>query len=184
VVWGSDSLTGELGVAASNPELAGLLEVILRNTYRPDDVEQHQRRIDLRLESLLSNIQRAQSQKQLPILTAKLSIVAMRAQLHHGLWKMVNLLAPGILTSHTWTKDFIEFARDRRPPCSYEQLPQVGGTMFDNYQRKVLYASKVTVEKHGYLLNMTNWASIAIPKMLAPPNFDAHELCKCSLHVA
>ena len=178
VVWSSEPLLGPLSVASANNALASLLEVILRNSYRPDDPELHQKRIDFRLEGLLSNLTRAQSQKQMTILCAKLSIVAMRAQVHQGMWKMVSLLSPGLLASHTWTGDFIRFARERRPPCSYEELPLVGGVMFDNYQRKVLYSSKVTVESHGYLLNMTNWASMAIPKMLAPPNFNAHAMCK------
>ena len=54
----------------------------------------------------------------------------------------------------------------------------VGGAMFDNYQRRVLYSSTATIESSGYLLNMTNWASMTIPAHLAPANFDAHALCK------
>ena len=50
--------------------------------------------------------------------------------------------------------------------------------MFDNYTRKVLYSSKVTVEQHGYLLNMTNSASLTVPKLIAPANFDAKNLCE------
>jgi hypothetical protein len=94
---------------------------------------------------------------------------------------MMSVLSPGLLTSETWTEDFMKLARDHRPPCDYEELPLVGGAVFDNYTRRVMYKSQVTVERSGYLLNMTNWASISIPKLLAQPNFDAHSLCELSL---
>lgn len=72
----------------------------------------------------------------------------------------------------------MSFASSRRPPCEYEELPYVGGVIFDNYTRKVLYSSKATVESHGFLLHMTNWGTIRIPKMLAPAGFDARSACE------
>lgn len=105
-------------------------------------------------------------------------MAAYRAQLPRHLWRVISLFAPGFLASHKWTEDFIEFATPLRPQCKYAELARVGGVMFDNYTRKVLYSSAVTVERHGYLLNMTNWATIRIPLCVAPPNFDPLKRCE------
>ena len=127
---------------------------------------------------MLTGLHRVHSQKVLPLLTARMSAVFMRNQVHRLTWKIVSLLSPGLAASRTWTEDFVEFASKQRPECEYEELPGVGGCMFDNYSRKVLYASKVTVEKHGYMLHMTNSASMIVPKLLVPANFDANVLCE------
>lgn len=134
-------------------------------------------RTAIRLEGILTDLQRAQSQKKMTTITARMSVAAARCQLHRNMWRLISLLSPGVMASRTWTEEFMTFARDLRPPCSYEELPLVGATMFDNYTRKVLYKSQVTVEKSGYLLNMTNWASFTVPKIMASPNFNANELC-------
>lgn len=63
------------------------------------------------------------------------------------------------------------------PPCEYEELSGVGAVMFNNYTRKVLYSSQVTVEKHGFRLDMTNSATMIVPKIVAP-NVDADRICK------
>ena len=172
-------MLGEGSCTAENASLASLLEVLMRNTYRaaPDPVA-HEHLRALRLEGVLTNLQRCQSQKKMPLITARLSVAAARCQLHGMVWKAISLLAPGMLASEDWTDSIVEFARDFRPACEYEELTGVGGVMFDNYTRKVLYSSQRTVEGGGYLLNMTNSATFTIPELLAGPNFDANELCK------
>ena len=179
-LWTSQPLLGETSLSAANNALASVLEVITRNTYRAAaDPEACEKRKLIRIEGILSNLQRAQSQKQMPLITARVSIAAARCQMHGIMWRAISLLAPGILASESWTEDFIsDYARESRPACEYEELPGVGGVMFDNYTRKVLYSSQATVEASGYLLHMTNSASLAIPKLLVGPNFNANELCK------
>lgn len=179
-MWVPDGLFGEFSTAAANSELSSFLDVLLRNRYHPADPERADIRKRFRLEGLLADLQRAQSQKQMPILTARLSVACYRAQLPRRLWHLLAQFFPGMLASYEWTKDLVACARAHRPPCPYETLPYVGGTMFDNYTRKVLYSSQVTVDNHGYLLNMTNWATMAIPKVLAPANFDAARVCECA----
>ena len=177
-LWSSHPVLGKGGSAEENAALATLLEVLLQNNYHgaPDEAA-HEHRKALRLEGIFSNLQRAHSQKRMPLITARISVAAARCQLHGMMWRGISLLAPGVLASEDWTEKYIEFARGLRPACEYESLKGVGGAMFDNYTRKVLYTSDRTVEGGGYLLNMTNYASMTIPKMLAGPNFDASELC-------
>lgn len=174
--------------SSANVELASVLEVLVRNKYSggaADDLsarEAYEQRKSYRLEGMLTNLHRCQSQKQMPLLTARFSIAAARCQLHGAMWRGISLLAPGILASEKWTDGFIAFARDMRPPCEYAALEGVGGVMFDNYTRKVLYSSVRTVESGGYLLNMTNSATFTIPKSLAPA-FDANEQCNGLSHL-
>ena len=182
-VWASKPLLGADSLTDANGALAAVLEVITRNGYHPtpgESREASEHRREFRIEGLLANLARIQSQKQVTVVTARISVAAYRAQLPRMVWKVISLLAPGLLCSYTWTHDFVVIARPLRPACPYSLLPFVGGVMFDNYTRRVLYSSAVTVEKHGYLLNMTNWASMSIPRMLAPPNFDASQLCEPS----
>jgi len=177
-MWSSNSIVGNSNSA--NTELASVLEVLLRNTYKGGEAHENQRA--LRLEGIFTNLQRCQSQKQMPLITARLSVAAKRCQLHGNMWRSISLLAPGVLASEDWTDDFVNFSRRLRPACEYEALPGVGGVMFDNYTRKVLYSSQRTVDGGGYLLNMTNSASFTIPKSLAGPRFDANQLCaSCTL---
>lgn len=180
-LWSPATLLGADSLTSANTSLASVLEVLIRKCGTADGEEElgaTETRTAIRLEGLITNLQRALSQKQMTLITARVSMAAARCQLHGRMWRMMSLLSPGLLASETWTEDFMVYARNHRPPCSYEELPLVGGTMFDNYTRKVLYKSQVTVEKHGFMLHMTNWGSFVIPAMLASPNFDANVLCK------
>lgn len=180
-LWDSKPLLGEDSLTAANIAMSSVIEVIIRNSYRaePGDAsEASEQRNAFRVEGVLTNLAREQSQKQVTLLTARISVAAYRAHLPRTLWHLLGLVAPGLLCSHKWTSDFMVIARPLRPACPYPVLLLVGGVMFDNYTRRVLYSSAVTVEKHGYLLNMTNWASFSIPRILAAPNFNAAELCK------
>ena len=148
--WANSSMLDETSMTECNGALASVLEVLLRKCCMFDeDMTAAEMRTAFRLEGLITNMQRAQSQKQMPIITARVSVAAARCQLHGKMWRMMSLLSPGLIASHGWTDEFIKLARNHRPPCEYEELPLVGGTMFDNYTRKVLYKSQVTVESHG-----------------------------------
>lgn len=176
-LWHPHDIVGEASMTEANAHLSSVLRVLLRNTYAGNS-ESALMRTNFRIESILVDLQRAQSQKRMPLLTARFSCACLRAQLPRTLWEVFSLCLPGLLASHTWTEDFVRFASKHRPPCSYAELEGVGGVMFDNYTRKVLYASKATVDSHGSLLNMTNWATMRIPFVLAPPNFDANRECE------
>ena len=180
IAWSNAPLLDEGSLLHANPALASVLEVLTTNAYShtaAGDSEAHRRRSEFQLEGIMTSLQRAQSQKQMPLITARLSVACERNQLHQTTWRMLSLLAPGTLASHAWTEGFIEFARERRPPCEYEELSGVGAVMFNNYTRKVLYSSQVTVEKHGFRLDMTNSATMIVPKIVAP-NVDADRIYK------
>jgi hypothetical protein len=77
----------------------------------------------------------------------------------------------GVLASVTWAGKFVNIAIQFRPPANYVALPGVAAVVFDNYTRKVNYSSMHTTELFGFRLDMTNSASVSIPKHLAPRIF-------------
>ena len=131
-------------------------------------------------EAMISNLARIKSQKVQSLLAARVSIEALRVQLHHGFWQLTHQLAPGILMSRSWAEHFAEYAYKFRPPPAYDVLPGVGCVMFDNYTRKVAYSSTHTTDSWGFRLDMTNSCSMAIPRHLAPGNFNADAICECT----
>jgi hypothetical protein len=158
--WSHCPLSREESVCHANPELAGVLRAMVVNSYRPLDAESYEERQFFRVEGVLSNLVRMQSQKNILLLTARVSIAAYRAQVPGKVWAILHAFAPGLIASYHWTHDFVDYGVQFRPPCAYEELPLVGGTMFDNYSRKVLYKSQRTLDSGGYMLNMTNWGSM------------------------
>ena len=180
--WTTTPLVPDGSFTAANPNLAMILECMVDNTYRPRDVEHYMNRRCSRIEGVMTNLARIRSQKCMPLMTARISVAAHRYQLRSNLWRVIHHIFPGALASQPWTDDFVEFASHFRPPCNYASLSGVGGTMFDNYQRRCHYKSQATVESHGITLNMTNWASFNIPAMLATPNFNAVHNCASYIH--
>ena len=119
IAWSNAPLLDEGSLLHVNPALASVLEVLTTNAYShtaAGDSEAHRRRSEFQLEGIMTSLQRAQSQKQMPLITTRLSVACERNQLHQTTWRMLSLLAPGTLASHAWTEGFIEFARERRPP--------------------------------------------------------------------
>ena len=116
----------------------------------------------------------------MPLLTARVSLAFRRAQFPRDLWHIIHNLAPGLLASYNWVNDFALEAMAHRPGPAYEVLPGVGGCMFDNYTRKVIYSSLQTTDSWGFRLDMTNSASMSIPRELAPIGFDARKICMSS----
>ena len=99
-VWASKPLLGADSLTDANGALAAVLEVITRNGYHPNPGESREaseHRREFRIEGLLANLARIQSQKQVTVVTARISVAAYRAQLPRMVWKVTSLLAPGLL---------------------------------------------------------------------------------------
>lgn len=173
--------TEEFALTSANPGLRSILEVVAHNKQqhrRTTSEEIQEERAALATEGMLASLVRMQSQVVMPMLTVRVSLAARRAQIPRDLWHIMHSIAPGLLTSYNWVNEFAAEAMSARPPPEYEELPLVGAVMFDNYTRKVLYSSDHTTDSWGFRLDMTNSCSMAIPRSLAPPGFDAAALCK------
>ena len=129
--WSAADFAGDQSTSTQNAQLKGLFEVLMHNTYRPVDLDAYQRRTEIQLEGIMANLVRGQSQKILPLLTARCSLVALRAQVPRLVWQMLSTIAPGLFASFQWTEEFAELGCKRRPPCSYRwksfSMPQNEG---------------------------------------------------------
>ena len=174
-VWSNRSSLDGGELLDSNPSLTDLLRRLTENT-------KHKTASGSEIEFMLTNLTRCKSQKCLPLLTARLSLEALRTKVNHDFWQVIHTLAPGLLFSHTWAKEFADYALKFQPmPDLTKCVDGVGAAVFDNYQRRMLYKSQVTTESSGYLYKMTNWGQMSIPRHLVDPNFDASQLCMCAL---
>ena len=86
-LWKPSHLLGEDSLTAANPSLTSVFEILTRNTYRPADGDAHDRRSAVRIEALFAMLQRCQSRKTAPLLTVRLTLVAVRAQLPQLVWR-------------------------------------------------------------------------------------------------
>jgi hypothetical protein len=170
-VWNmSSGMNGS--ISESNPALVGLLQTIVDcNSSDPTERQETQ------IEALLTVLSRVRSIHEIPLLTVRISLEAYRVNVPNIFWRFIAKLLPGVLLSDTWVEDFIPLAMQERPQPRYEELSGVGACIFDNYQRRLLYKSHVTMDGGGYIYKMTNWATLRIPKHLADPDFDPMHAC-------
>ena len=174
-IWRDDLLVGTEAptLRSGNRDLINLFVILTKNTYG----EVSEIKESLWQEAIVANLMRIKSQKVSTLLTVRVSIEAARVQLNREFWQLLHLLAPGILWSHNTTNEFVGGAFKLRPGPEYEVLEGVGCVMFDNYTRKVLYSSVHTKDSWGFRLDMTNSCTMAIPRHLAPPNFNVDAIC-------
>ena len=178
-MWSGEYRDAVGAQAAANPELAELLQRLTTNDYkdRQRECPQHAFGQSLKLEGVLSDICRWQSQKQMPLWTALNAVEARRYQCSEPLWDCFRLMHPGVLPTATWTDALITDARQYNPGCPYQIIAGVAAVIFDNYQRQCKYKSLATVQSAGYRLEMTNWGKFSIPLALQPPGFDPVQIC-------
>ena len=178
LIWRGELLTApeSNSLRSGNSDLVMLLLLLTKNTYN-EVSDRIERKDALWQEAMLSNLTRIKSQKMHTLLTVRVSIEALRVQLDRNFWQLLHLLGPGIFTAHRWADEFVSFCFKHRPGPKYEVLPGVGCVMFDNYTRKVNYSSVHTTDSWGFRLDMTNSCGMAIPRHLAPANFDATAIC-------
>ena len=83
----------------------------------------------------------------------------------------------GGLMSDWWIEPFIADAVKRDPGAHYVALDGVGLTAFDNCTIQVGYKSYAADGIVGFRMDMTNWATIAIPRTLFGLRYDLATIC-------
>eukprot|EP00965_Chrysotila_dentata_P151802 5016399-Pleurochrysis_carterae.AAC.2 len=94
-------------LSADNVQLCALVNTLVRSAYHPVNSEAFEAQWDILIEIMLGNLVRTRSPKQMTLLTAQLSLVALRVQIYRQLG-VISVLAPGSLASRDWTGDFAE----------------------------------------------------------------------------
>eukprot|EP00965_Chrysotila_dentata_P063948 2118925-Pleurochrysis_carterae.AAC.1 len=114
-------------LSESNTELRVLFQTLTHNTYRAaPNVQACDCKRAIRYESIMCNLARIRSQKTMVLLTARLSLAGLRAQLPRPFWQMANALCPGLLASRDWAHEFATFASEFRPLPTEPKLQGIG----------------------------------------------------------
>ena len=120
-----------------------------------------------RFESVLSSIFRWRSQKYVPLETAALSIRFLHYRVPQPAWDSMVFFTRSVM-SRDWTEATCELALERDPGPQYETLDGISAAIFDNFTIQVGYGSYATIDKKGERFDMTNWATVNLPRQVAP----------------
>eukprot|EP00965_Chrysotila_dentata_P060881 2018071-Pleurochrysis_carterae.AAC.1 len=75
-----------------------------------------------------------------------------------------------LLPSYTWTTEIItaalELEKEHAP--SYDVVDWVSAAVFANYTDQIKYSALHNANSHGERLDMTNWATLYLPKAVLP----------------
>ena len=82
------------------------------------------------------------------------------------LWDM--LASVRVLLSRNWVQDLVQEAMEYYPGPGYECIDWASATVFDNYTAQFNYDARHTSDTQGERLDMTNWATIFLPRATLP----------------
>ena len=148
----------------ANPELVQVIEAQVQSRYAAE-AGRHARLVN----GVLLNIVRAQSQFNVPLVTAAFTILSDVQGVQHTFHETIRRNFPGALMSTNWGDGFLTLANANRPAADDEMLEGVQVGFFDNLTCKLNYGSYVTQEAGGEMKHMTNWLCAELPRRLAPP---------------
>lgn len=154
----------------ANPDLADLLSGRTANTYssRIDFGEEPEMRRRQRLNFLGGLLARNRNQHFLPKHQLLLAVQSRHKQLNHTLW--AQLCHMRMLPSFTWTTEFIAAALELESQYipGYDVVDWVSAAVFDNYTEQVNYSAAHNADSQGERLDMTNWATLYLPRPVLP----------------
>ena len=171
-VWLGGYVKSMVHLREANPELVQVIEAQVQSQYAAE-AGRHARLVN----GVLLNIVRAQSQFNVPLVTAAFTILSDVQGVKHTFHETIRRNFPGALMSANWGDGFLALANANRPAADDVMLVGVQVGVFDNLTFKMNYGSYVTQEAGGEMKHMTNWLCAEIPRRLAPPGFNADYLC-------
>ena len=171
-VWLGGYASSMVHLREANPELVQVIEAQVQSRYAAE-AGRHARLVN----GVLLNIVRAQSQFNVPLVTAAFTILSDVQGVQHTFHETIRRNFPGALMSTNWGDGFLTLANANRPAADDEMLEGVQVGFFDNLTCKLNYGSYVTQEAGGEMKHMTNWLCAELPRRLAPPSFNADYLC-------
>ena len=73
--------------------------------------------------------------------------------------------------SFSWTQPLCDDALERDPGPAYPLAEGLTAAVFDNFQMNVCYSSYATSDSSGSKIQMTNWATVFLPRAAMPAAF-------------
>ena len=123
-----------------------------------------------RWESVISALFRARSQKFVPIETAAMSIMWLYYRVPKPVWQAVSYFGRSVMC-RTWTELLCDAAIERDPGPDYPLAEGLTAAVFDNLMMNVGYSSYATSTSGGSKIEMTNWATVFLPRAAMPADF-------------
>ncbi len=136
-LWRADYAQQSAALREANPELVAVLQAAMKNSVRATPAFLASKQ--LLLDGMLLNIVRAQSQLNVPLLSAALSILGECNKVSREYHDAIATFFKGAAMSEPWTEGFLAEARVLRPPPEEEMLPGVIVAVFDNLSMQVDY---------------------------------------------
>ena len=124
-----------------------------------------------RWEAAMSAIFRARSQRVVPIETAALSVMWLYYRIPKPVWEVTTYFGRFVM-SRTWVEQLCDVAMQRDPGPDYPVAEGITAAVFDNLNMNVGYSSFGVAGVAGTKLEMTNWATVFLPRAAMPSGFD------------
>ena len=120
-----------------------------------------------RWEAVLAAIFRARTQHNVPIETAAMSISWLYYRVPKPIWSSMMYFGRAVM-SRSWTEELCDAAVERDPGPNYPTAEGISAAVFDNLMMNVGYKSYATGGQAGVKIEMTNWATVFLPRAAMP----------------
>ena len=179
LVWSGDYKEALMSPEQYNPAAAHLLGMLTSNAYQPKPrfVEVAARNRTNLFAGVFSVLTRTQSKDNILLLPVLLGMQAYAMKVQTRFMDSVTCFYRGATLHEKWIEQFIADAVKRDPGPTYETLDGVGLAVFDNLTIQVGYKSYSADGLVGFRMDMTNWATIAVPRTLFGLRFDLATVC-------
>ena len=166
-LWAGDYKDSVAEILIDNPELSELLMARTANTdYSPADKVRFHYGRQQRVGFMSGVMTRCRNVHIVPKSQAILALTAKHKQVNEDFWEA--LTAVRALPSVKWTGDLVTDALERNPGSPYDTVEWVTAAVFDNNTTQCNYSARHNADTQGERLDMTNWASMSLPRTLMP----------------
>ena len=154
-----------------NPDLEEFLEERTSNEYsaRPSqqlDADDTTARRRSRLNYSAGLIARNRNQHFLPKHQLLLALQSKHKLMNERLWFDYSTMR--LVPSYNWTDQFVTNALQTPRPLQYEVLDGISAAVFDNFTEQMNYSAAHNADSQGQRIDMTNWATLYLPKSSVP----------------
>ena len=169
-LWDGDYTGCTTELLDLNPDLSEYLNESTANTTHPPSEPKARegffRRRSTRQNFSAGLLARLRSKDLVPKHQLLLSIEAHAKGLNTFLWDMLSSVR--VLLSRNWVHDLISESMTYYPGPDYQCIDWASAVVFDNYTAQFNYDARHTSDTQGERLDMTNWASIFLPRSTLP----------------
>jgi hypothetical protein len=166
--WAGDFSDYRSEVLSANPDLEEFLHERTMNAYQAHhlaDEDTVQAR-SMRLNFTGGLISRNRNVHYLPKHQLLLALQSKQKLMNERLWYDFSNVR--VMPSYNWTDTFVNDALLTPRPLQYDILDGITACVFDNYTDQMNYSAAHNADTQGQRIDMTNWATLYLPKSSVP----------------